>query len=292
MKFSILIPVYNYDCRKLVTQLREQLTDCGEIVVADDCSTNPLVSKTMEEIDGWSGCRTWTADTNMGRAAIRNRLADMARGEWLMFIDCDAEVRSDDFVERYLHETERYDVVCGGTGNMEQCPSDDATLRYKYERHAEKRLTLERRQQAPYSQFTTFNFMIRRDTFRNIRFDENCKAYGHEDTLFGLELRRMGVEVHHIDNKLTHLGLEDAVTYLHKTETALHSLACMNDEIRRQTRMGALHHTLSSLGLVPAIRLWHKIFNGCERRNLLGKNPNIYVFALYKTGYFCSLNAK
>ena len=86
MKLSVLIPTYNYDCSHLVHQLLEQLPQNGdaEVIVGDDCSTEPLSSL--------SGCRIYRPDHNLGRAAIRNALAREAKGEWLLFIDADAEV--------------------------------------------------------------------------------------------------------------------------------------------------------------------------------------------------------
>ena len=84
MKLSILIPTYNYDCSHLVLQLLEQQPKEAEIIIGDDCSTKPI-----KEI---SGCRIFRPEHNLGRAAIRNALAREAKGEWLLFIDADAEV--------------------------------------------------------------------------------------------------------------------------------------------------------------------------------------------------------
>ena len=237
MKLSVLIPTYNYDCSRLVGQLLLQLPEDGEVIVGDDCSTDAVIIEKLREIAALPRCRVFRPSQNLGRAAIRNALAREAKGEWLLFIDADAEVRSSAFIADYLAAAEgsrvngqwsMAGVICGGTGNLPQCPRPAARLRYDYEVAAEQRLTLEHRRHYPYAQFTTFNFLIRRTLFLSIGFDENCKTYGHEDTRFGLELKQRGIEVLHIDNKLTHLGLEDADVYLRKTETALRSLASMD----------------------------------------------------------------
>jgi len=293
MKLSVLIPTYNYDCSRLVQQLLEQLPKNGEaeVIVGDDCSTEPLGSL--------SGCRIYRPDHNLGRAAIRNALAREAKGEWLLFIDADAEVRSATFIADYLDaikrpesETERgtepstYNVICGGTGNLPRCPRPAARLRYEYEVAAEKRLTLSQRQRSPYAQFTTFNFLIRRSLFLSIGFDEHLREYGHEDTFFGLELKRRGISILHIDNKLTHLGLEDADVYLTKTETALRTLAAMDIEQQKNVRVSALALRLKRLHLLGLVRAFFRMSKPLLRANLLGKHPSIQLFALYKLGYF------
>lgn len=281
MKLSILIPTYNYDCSHLVLQLQEQLPKEAEIIIGDDCSTKP-----PKEV---SGCRIFRPEHNLGRAAIRNALAREAKGEWLLFIDADAEVRSSTFIQDYLVAAKNAQVVCGGTGNLAKCPFPAAKLRYDYEIQAEKRLTLLHRQTHPYAQFTTFNFLILRSLFLSICFDESLKEYGHEDTFFGLELKRRGIPILHIDNKLTHLGLEPAEEYLEKTETALRSLATMDIEQQYNVRVSTMALRLKRCHLLSLVRFLFKISKPVLRANLLGKHPQQILFSMYKLGYFASI---
>ena len=290
MKLSVLIPTYNYDCSRLVCQLQQQLPSDGEIIVGDDCTTDASLASKIE-IEGLPNCRVFKPSHNLGRAAIRNALAREAKGEWLLFIDADAEVCNAKFIADYLSATEQAEVVCGGTGNLPQCPRPEARLRYDYEVAAEKRLTLDYRRSHPYGQFTTFNFLIRRDLFLSIAFDEHLHEYGHEDTKFGLELKRRGIAICHIDNKLTHLGLEDADVYLKKTETALRSLASMDEEMKRHIRVSAMAMRLRRWHLLGLARTLFIIFRSLLRANLLGRHPKQILFAFYKLGYYASLPA-
>lgn len=288
MLISILIPSYNYDCRHLVQQLLLQLPEDGEVIVGDDCSTDADIIGWFREIEALPSCRIFRPSQNMGRAAIRNALAREARGEWLLFIDADAEVRSSTFIADYLAATQHAQVVCGGTANLPKCPRPKARLRYDYEVGVEKRLTLEHRRQHPYAQFTTFNFLILRSLFLTIGFDENCRTYGHEDTQFGLELKRRGIKVLQTDNKLTHLGIEDADEFLAKTETALRSLASMDMEQQRHIRVSALALRLKSMHLLGLVRFLFRTTKPCLRANLLGKHPNQKLFAFYKLGVYAN----
>ena len=292
MKLSILIPTYNYDPSRLVRQLLLQLPEDSEIIVGDDCSLTPTLSKGEGE-----RVRLFRSECNLGRAGIRNALAREAKGDWLLFIDADAEVRSNAFIQRYMdvaYTTDAnvtnvmpaFQVICGGTGNLPQCPRPEARLRYDYEVKAEKRLTLEHRRKHPYAGFTTFNFLIRRDLFLSIGFDETLKQYGHEDTLFGLELKKRGIPILHIDNKLTHLGLEDADVYLKKTETALRTLASMSLEQRQNVRVSAFALSLRHSYLFGFVRLLFKMTKPLLRSNLLGKHPCQFLFTFYKLGFY------
>jgi len=290
MKLSVLIPTYNYDCSRLVRQLQEQLPQDGEIIVGDDCSTDRDVIQKISEATTLPGCRLYQSSHNLGRAGIRNALAQEAKGDWLLFVDADAEVRSKTFIADYLAATSSASVVCGGTGNLPQCPRPQALLRYNYEVAAEKRLTLEHRRRFPYAQFTTFNFLIQRSLFLSIRFDEHLHEYGHEDTRFGLELKQRGITIHHIDNKLTHLGLEDAEVYLEKTETALRSLAKMEEDMKQHARVSALALRLKRWHMLGFVRTLYIICKPFLRANLLGKHPRQLLFAFYKLGYYASIH--
>ena len=119
MKLSILIPTFNQDCTQLVHDLLEQLPQDAEIIVADDGSTAIPIRDNNASIAELPQCRFWQAKMNLGRAKIRNLLAEMAQGEWILFIDSDAQVRSKDYIASYLKLTDGNQVICGGTGNFD-----------------------------------------------------------------------------------------------------------------------------------------------------------------------------
>lgn len=286
MRLSILIPSYNYDCTQLVLQLLEQLPEDAEIIVGDDCSETDVLSPMADD-----RVRVFRPEHNLGRASIRNRLAEEAKGEWLLFIDADAGVRSPHFISDYLTASEQANVVCGGTGNLPECPRPAARLRYDYEVKGEKRLTLSHRQSHPYAQFRTFNFLILRSLFLSICFDGNLKEYGHEDTLFGIELKKRGITILHIDNKLINLDYEDADVFMEKTETSLRVLASMPIELKQNARISALAIRLNKWHLLGVVRVAFSLFKSLLLRNLLGKHPSQVMFSFYKLGFYSTQNA-
>ena len=87
---------------------------CYEVVVADDCSTDEAVVRENEEILHLVHCRLVREPHNIGRAAIRNRLAQEARYRWLLYIDAHLFI-PDGFIRGYVHQIGKAQVVCGGS---------------------------------------------------------------------------------------------------------------------------------------------------------------------------------
>lgn len=288
MILSVLIPTYNFDCSRLVRDLSRQLPEESEIVVGDDGSTEPESLVGLRAIKDIPQLRLWRAPRNLGRAMIRNRLVEMAQGEWLLFLDSDAQVCSDRFISTYLDNLET-DVVCGGTTSLKACPSPEVSLRFRYESRYWKDSAAKVRSQKPYASFTTFNFMVRRKVFETIRFHEALKGYGHEDTLFGKELERNGMTVRHIDNPMVHAGLDRNEEFLRKTEEAMRSLRTMDAIIEDGSRLSVLRSRLERWHLTGLIRGFHWIASPFEEWQLRSSRPSLHVFALYKLGYYISL---
>ena len=288
---SILIPTYNYDCTRLVSDLQRQVRDTGidyEIIVADDASPIYIYKERNRDINALPHCRLVELTENVGRARIRNLLADEAQGEWLLFMDCDAKVISDSFITDYLAHTD-VDVICGGLCHADTLPSPEVSLRYMYEHRADKHRAAHYRKQAPYERFTPFNFMIRRTVFQSIRFDERITEYGHEDTLFGIALNERHVSIRHIDNPLRHTGLESNERFLEKTRAALRNLATMETTMQGHSSLLRTYNLLHSTRIDKYIARWFARREQSFTTRLTGSSPSLRLFFIYKLGYYCRL---
>ena len=289
---SILIPTYNYDCTQLVRDLHGQAELLGidyEIIVADDASPVVACRERNRAINALPCCRLIELERNLGRARIRNRLADEARFEWLLFMDSDAEVINDHFIADYLKHTDA-DVVCGGLCHADTLPSLEVSLRYAYEKRADKKRAACYRAQRPYEQFTPFNFMIRREVFYSICFDESVTEYGHEDTLFGIELGKRGVSIRHIDNPLLHVGLESNECFLGKTRAALRNLALLENCMQGHSSLLGVYGLLSRLRLDGYVARWFaRREQRITERLVSGGASSVRLFFIYKLGYYCLL---
>lgn len=290
---SILIPTKDYDCHTLVEELHRQGESLGlpyEIIIGEDGTAEEnLRLNTMT--DSLTHCRRIIKKTNIGRAAIRNLLARESRYPNLIFIDCDAVVEKDDFLRLYADALKDYDVVCGALYHANEQPNDECSLRYRYEKEADKQRDAVTRSKAPYDKFTTFNFAIKKDIFTSILFNESITRYGYEDALFGKELKRRGIPIGHIDNKLLHSGLESNAVFLAKSEQALATLLTIEDRMESTPLLATLRK-MRALHLENIFMIYWNLRKKSLRRNLLGRKPSLLKFKIYKLGYYISLQRK
>ena len=86
---SICVPVYNFDVRQLAGQLSEQAKKAGipvEILIFDD-NSEADIKKINREISSTPSVKYLELPENIGRAAIRNRLAETAKYPYLLYLD-------------------------------------------------------------------------------------------------------------------------------------------------------------------------------------------------------------
>ncbi|WP_071885909.1 glycosyltransferase family 2 protein [Hymenobacter sedentarius] len=114
---SVLIPVFNCDVNELVDSLLAQQTAWPgpvEILLFDDGSAENI--RTLNRpLAHRPGVRYHELAHNVGRAAIRNRLAAAAQQEWLLLLDNDSLLPDARFLARYAAACHRAPVLIGGT---------------------------------------------------------------------------------------------------------------------------------------------------------------------------------
>lgn len=289
---SILIPTYDYTCYKLAYDLHQQAEALGvpyEIIVAEDGSKSPVTIIANHKIMDLTHCVHHIRKENIGLAATRNELASMAQYEWLIIIDSDAKVDNPTFLSTYLDAIGKAPVVCGGLHHQAVNYDPHRTLRFKYESQADQHRSASERNQHPYAHLSCFNIMLHKPTFMQILFDKDCKEYGYEDALFGVELQKRGIALLHIDNPLLHQGLDTNETFLRKSETALRTLRTLGDRMQSHSHVGRAYERLRSLHLLWLMRTFHRLFSPLMRRNLYGQHPSLTLFSIYKLGYYSCL---
>lgn len=292
---SILIPTRDYTCYQLVADLHEQAEGLGipyEILVAEDGSRSQVSLIANHKITELSHCRHIVNKENIGPANIRNLLAREAAYGWIIFIDSDAKVEKEDFLSTYYQHIGKADVVVGGLLHQQENYDPHRSLRFKYEKEADGHRSAAERSLQPYSKFTTFNFMMRRSTFLCILFDRNCREYGYEDALFGVELKKRGISILHIDNPLIHTGLDTNERFLEKSEQALCTLKTLGERMEQHSYVGRAYQRLCKWHLGGVVSGLHAMFGGLLKRNLLSAHPVLLFFSLYKLGYYASLKAR
>lgn len=287
---SVLIPVYNFDIRDFARNLSVQaaaLERPVEIICLDDAS-DEAVHFLNAEVAGYDHVIYKRLDRNHGRSAVRNVLAEMASYENLVFLDCDGRCVSNEFLGRYLSVTAKYDVVYGGRIYHEEPPDDQRLYFHWFYGSAREAALIESRLRSPYMSFMTNNFMIRKPVFEAIRLDESLQGYGHEDTLFAIDLRKRGFNMMHIDNPVEHLGIEPADVFLEKSKNAVKNLVYLTrqrkvDGAVKLVRFYSYARRIGVIGIVAWL-----IFLREQKIlvNLKGVAPNLLWFDLWKLAWF------
>ena len=297
MKISLLIPVFDYDIIALVHSMKDamgKVPEFYEILIGDDGSSAEYRKKyrSLEE----DNVKVISSKKNIGRAAIRNRLALEAKGDFLIFIDADVMLpgTAEAYMLKWLPFLNNSRVICGGILYHDSAPGDpDKLLRWKYGKWREQKSAVERNKH-PHRGFSTFNVLFEKSVFSKIRFNEELKQYGHEDTLLGFQLKKAGIDILHIDNGLMHEGLESNRDFLNKTKLGIENLSQLYDKVTDKksfsetVSMLKIYYKLRLLGLT---RILAGIFIRYRDRmeiRLDSSNISLLLFAFYKMSMFCT----
>jgi cellulose synthase/poly-beta-1,6-N-acetylglucosamine synthase-like glycosyltransferase len=293
---SICIPVYNYNVCRLVEDLHKQIIKIkipAEIIIVDDLSDEQM-RITNRKISLLPNVKYIELENKLGRARIRNYFSALTSYEYLLFIDCDAMVDDDKFLGKYISEFEPNTVITGGLAYEEAKPEQSFMLRWTYGRKREV-IAFSTRKISPYKSFKTFNFLIPKNIFLKIMFKENIDNYGHEDTLFGYELKKNKIKILHIDNALIHKGLESNEVFIRKTEKGLENLYRLyieykdNDDLINDIKILKFYKVIKNLKIKFFVMILYKLLHKILLRNLTGKHPYMKIFDFYKLGYMCSI---
>jgi len=248
---SVCIPTYRYDVRPLVHELLRQAMELKqpvEILVYDDASPDDG-DWGREELRQLSGINYVELKHNLGRAAIRNRMAIDAAYDYLVMMDADGWP-SPAYLEVWMnnliwHSTQwafngrEYLPILwvGGRKYAEYCTNSAYKLHWKYGTKRESK-TREERAEESFLGFHSNNFLVYKNILLDHPFPETGEGYGHEDTLWGQSLIGTEVLLLQFNNPVIHLGLETNQAFLKKQKEAITNLHLLkNDHPHLRTRL-------------------------------------------------------
>ena len=293
---SILIPTYNHTCFHLADVLHTQAEALSldyEIIVVEDGSRDQVSKVANLKVGELSHCRYIRREENVGRARIRNFLAAEAKHQWLLFIDSDMIVRSDDFLSRYakLIASASADCYYGGYRVGEEAlrknPFLTHNLRYIYETTYSGNSDATERNKSPFDNIHTCNLLIRKSVLEKCPFDERFQHYGYEDVLLGIKLGQLGFKVAHVDNPLSFEIFETNEAFLSKSEEALRTLSAFQTDLAHHSPIITFAERCHTVA--PLLRLLFSILRNPLKRNLKGKHPSLFLFKVYKVLYYLSI---
>jgi hypothetical protein len=293
---SILIPVYNYDAFSLVEKLHNQAVELNiafEIICLDDASD--IFTTENQRINQLKNSRFEILPKNIGRSAIRNLLAEKALYENLLFLDADTFPVHENFISNYISEINNAQkVVFSGIVYENKKPEKEHLLRWIYGKKREA-LNVSERKKNPSDTALVSNLLIKKEILARFPFDETITRYGYEDLLFFSVLKSNQITITHIENPVFHLNLETSVLFLSKTKTALENLFFLvsaNKIAKNQSKVAASFFLLKRVKLVSIFTFFFKKLELKIERNLTSEKPSLFLFDLYKLGYYSFLNSK
>ncbi|MDA0316377.1 MAG: glycosyltransferase [Bacteroidetes bacterium] len=295
---SILIPTFNYDITALVVEVHKQSKSCNivfEILVFDDASTDLEVRKKNASINALENTSYTTLKSNIGRSAIRNKLAKSAQYNWLLFLDADVMPVNNHFVFNYIKSlSDSKPIIYGGISYQEERPNQTQLLRWVYGREREA-LSSEIRKKDIYVSFLTLNFIIQKDTFEKAIFNENIPNLRYEDTLFSYDLKRKKIPITHIENPVCHLGLESSEIFLSKSKESLEALNLFLKQKlinANYIRISRVKNRLQKFKLDLLLSTIYPSLKTRFEKNLLSNTPSLFIFDLYRLSYLCYISRK
>lgn len=293
MKISVCIPVYNFDVRELITDLKNQIEKDvlnAEIILIDDASDskfkqiNQEISKICDQVI--------FLEKNIGRSKIRNLFLQYAKGDYLLFLDCDGKLISENFMNNYfgfLDLKPNLSIVYGGRTAISNPISPEYILRWKFASEREN-LSLIEREKKPYLSFQTNNFLISRKIFKQVQFNTSLNKYGYEDLIFAMDLKSLQISVDHIENPVLNDDIESNKIYLKKVEESIENLAILLKDKTLNSKLSEIkivkaYQIISTISILKfAISKILNIFENSFKRNLLSAHPNLRILDFYKLG--------
>jgi len=289
---SVLIANYNWDLSALINEIHRQCVSAKvpfEILCYDN-SIDSTYETDNQKLNDLENVTYRLEHHHVGRSQNRNKLAQDTKLDWFLFLDGDSAIPSSDFIEKYLTTSKSAMVVCGGTAYAEKPADENHLLRWTYGKQREE-ISAEKRNENSNSGFSSFNFLIKREAFELVGFNNELTQYGHEDTLFGQELWKNHFNILHINNPLIHLGLDENQVFLEKTKEALQNLKILIDSkvLDNESKLTSYYLKLSKTRTKKVIKTLFKRNKKKWEKNLCGPAPNMRTFDLYRLGYLCSL---
>lgn len=287
---SVLIPSYDTNVVPLVQTLHAQLQSAKvdfEIICIDNASKSEKCQANMS-INKLANSRYIENKTDVGRSGLRNQLASLAKFKWLLFLDDDVMPVDSEFILRYreaMHGNSK--VFCGGL-EYQQDSKQKKYLRYRYGLLREQ-IDAQQRKKDPYKHFLASNLLIDKDLFERIRFNEKITKYGYEDLLFAKSLESEKIKIEHINNSVFHLGIDENLVFLEKSEQALQNMVTLLKKgvlLASDTQIFTTYKRFKRFGLLPVFRL----FSGMLRKRAAA--GSVLFFNFYRLSYLSYLLKK
>lgn len=290
--------MYNFDIRELVSDLKKEIDRQqfdAEIILIDDGSETRFkqINKDLHDLAD----QFIFLDKNIGRSRIRNLFLTYAKGDYLLFLDCDGKVFKEGFLEKYIQFIQKNPsakVIYGGRNVSAEFPDQKHFLRWKFATEREN-LPVEQRIEKPYLSFQTNNFIIKKEVLKKIRFNPEFQKYGYEDLLFAMDLKSEGIGIDHINNPIFNNDLEDNEVYIEKVKESIDSLSKMLGDPQLNSKLSEIklvkaYNMIRKTGLTVLFNVFFKLSRTTVEKKLLKGDMSLRYLDFYKLGLISTFN--
>mgnify|MGYP001181554296 FL=1 len=288
---SILIPCFDYNAYPLVSILEKQalmLKIDFEIICIDDGSFSSK-NDLNQKINLLTNSKFIELKKNIGRINNRLLLAEKSQYEWLIFIDVDTLPNEDNFLKNYIDQLNKGTLIIGGC-TYKKPDNENFSLRYKFGKFREE-IKSDIRNKNPYKYISSCNFMCKRDVLIDVLASINTISYGN-DYIFGSLIKKKEIDIKHIDNPVLIDNIDENQIFIKKTHHALDNLiSSYNKKIIKKHSISILkaYIILDSLLMKNIFVKITDLFKNLLNRNLHSKDPNLFLFDLYRLNYLCKI---
>ena len=288
---SILIPCFDYNAYPLVSVLEKQalmLKIDFEIICIDDGSFSSK-NDLNQKINLLTNSKFIESKKNIGRINNRLLLAEKSQYEWLIFLDVDTLPNEDNFLKNYIEQLNRGTLIIGGC-IYKKPENENFSLRYKFGKFREE-IKSDIRNKNPYKYISSCNFMCKRNVLIDILSSINIISYGN-DYVFGSLIKKMGIYINHIDNPVLIDNIDENQIFIKKTHDGLDNLiSSYNNKIIEKHSISILkaYIILDNLLMKNIFIKITDLFKNLLDRNLHSKDPNLFLFDLYRLNYLCKI---
>ena len=241
IKISVIIPVWNVEnyIKRCLDSLVNQTFKDLEFIFIDDCGTDNSIKIVEQYAIKDSRIKIIKNDTNIGPGPSRNKGIEIAKGEFLSFIDADDWV-SLDWYDALYHEAQKNDVdiVKGDMKWVDESGNDITPKTYKYTNDRVKARIVNGEPLYRALKTTHWSMLYSKYLFedKNIRYGN--MLYG-EDSLFLMRVFLMEPKIVFCDIVFYYrLIRSDSLTANVNFEKYTESLKSLEERIRHMKKIG------------------------------------------------------
>ncbi|MFQ6130817.1 MAG: glycosyltransferase family 2 protein [Armatimonadota bacterium] len=301
-RYSVVISTYNQ--RDLLLRVLRAINAqdapelLHEVIVVDDGSSDGTVAA-LGELE--LSCPLRVLQTQrVGPAGARNVGAQVASGEYLLFLDHDVEPTPQLLRKHHQRRSTSDERHCVA-GPVDWPPDADVThfMRFITAHYTFGPQALEGASELPFSQFATGNFSIARGLFWEHGGFDPTFPYGFEDTDLGLRLSEAGVALLYAPEALGwHLRASDVEAFCRRQEMLGPSAVAFarkhpdHPEVVRLDRLprwGSARGALKKLVLNPATRPLWKALAAALSAARLSRAAEAVWSQLLSYHYYCGI---